>query len=299
MSRPNRPDFLCIGPEKTGTTWLYDLLRSHPDVWLPPVKETRFLNEGSFLVPRHSLGRVLFSNHWHYKGLRKHLLSIPRRMAKALVRPGTWGDAGWVFRYCLGRRSFSWYGNLYRAAGDRLCGDISPLHYHVSEDRIRELAEHNPSTRILILLRDPVARIWSKSLMMQCAFERRAPSDVSDEQFVEYFDHLHDWWLPYDRTIALWQARFESVFVGAYDTLCDAPEEFFGQVCGFLGLDPSLATASLGHRVNEGMREPIRPALEQYLRRQYRSEVDALAVTEYGQVARRWLGSWDDAPAAT
>ena len=27
-----KPDFICIGPEKTATTWLFHVLEHHPDV---------------------------------------------------------------------------------------------------------------------------------------------------------------------------------------------------------------------------------------------------------------------------
>ena len=39
------PDCLYIGAQKAGTTWLHTVLKSHKDVWLPPVKELQFLNE--------------------------------------------------------------------------------------------------------------------------------------------------------------------------------------------------------------------------------------------------------------
>lgn len=39
-----KPDFLIIGAEKAGTTWLYDVLRAHPDLYLPDVKEVHFFN---------------------------------------------------------------------------------------------------------------------------------------------------------------------------------------------------------------------------------------------------------------
>ena len=29
------PNFLCIGAQRAGTTWLYDLLASHPEVYVP------------------------------------------------------------------------------------------------------------------------------------------------------------------------------------------------------------------------------------------------------------------------
>lgn len=39
-----RPDFLIIGAEKAGTTWLHDVLSAHPDLFLPSVKEIHFFN---------------------------------------------------------------------------------------------------------------------------------------------------------------------------------------------------------------------------------------------------------------
>lgn len=39
------PNFLIIGAEKSGTTWLYDRLRRHPDVFMPEVKEIHYFNQ--------------------------------------------------------------------------------------------------------------------------------------------------------------------------------------------------------------------------------------------------------------
>src|SRR5262245_10957802 len=40
-----RPDFLCVGAQKGGTTWLYWQLDSHPDFWMPPVKELHYFDK--------------------------------------------------------------------------------------------------------------------------------------------------------------------------------------------------------------------------------------------------------------
>ncbi len=39
------PNFLIVGAEKSGTTWLYDRLRIHPDVFMPEVKEIHYFNK--------------------------------------------------------------------------------------------------------------------------------------------------------------------------------------------------------------------------------------------------------------
>lgn len=40
------PDFLCIGAQKAGTTWLYANLSKHPDIFLPKSKELHYFNGG-------------------------------------------------------------------------------------------------------------------------------------------------------------------------------------------------------------------------------------------------------------
>ncbi len=35
-------NFLCVGAQKAGTTTLHDILKQHPDIYLPDIKETKF-----------------------------------------------------------------------------------------------------------------------------------------------------------------------------------------------------------------------------------------------------------------
>jgi hypothetical protein len=38
------PDFLCVGAQKAGTSWLYHQLTLHPDFWMPPIKELHYFD---------------------------------------------------------------------------------------------------------------------------------------------------------------------------------------------------------------------------------------------------------------
>jgi len=38
------PSFLCIGAQKAGTTWLHNMLRQHPELFLPETKELSFFD---------------------------------------------------------------------------------------------------------------------------------------------------------------------------------------------------------------------------------------------------------------
>src|SRR4029078_12123362 len=47
------PDFLCVGAQKAGTSWLYRQLEPHPDFWMPPVKELHYLDNLNRTKRRH------------------------------------------------------------------------------------------------------------------------------------------------------------------------------------------------------------------------------------------------------
>jgi hypothetical protein len=40
-----KPNFLFIGADKTGSTWLYQLLRQHPQVYVPNIKDVYFFDQ--------------------------------------------------------------------------------------------------------------------------------------------------------------------------------------------------------------------------------------------------------------
>jgi hypothetical protein len=44
MRRPRLPTFLYIGPDKTGSTWMYEVLRQHPRAFVPTTKDLYFFD---------------------------------------------------------------------------------------------------------------------------------------------------------------------------------------------------------------------------------------------------------------
>lgn len=56
-------DFLGIGAQKCGTTWLYSLLNNHPRLYFPPAKELHFWNNQTYPVSAPALDsyKKLFS----------------------------------------------------------------------------------------------------------------------------------------------------------------------------------------------------------------------------------------------
>ncbi len=128
MSGQRWPDFLVIGAGKCGTTSLYHYLKQHPDVFLPTVKETNF-----FALAGHR----------------------PRRPEDDPEGLYYWPEA------VTDERA---YADLFLAAKPhQRCGEVSPMYLYSrqSPDRIRRAL---PDVRLIVILRDPAERLWSRYL---------------------------------------------------------------------------------------------------------------------------------------
>lgn len=138
------PDFLCVGMVKAATDWLFDQLLHHPDFWIPPVKELRYLN---LPVPRMDNTVRKLS---HYKPKRRSLahdadLAFLEEAIPLAGQP----------------RDLDRYAALFRFKGTHLSGDISPGYYDLDGETIAAIARRFPALKIVLMLREPLERVWS------------------------------------------------------------------------------------------------------------------------------------------
>jgi len=138
------PDFLCVGMEKAATGWLYDQLKAHPDFWMPPVKELRYLHMGSPAMDD------VVRAHSQQKARRRKEVDAAGQAFLA--------EAATLVRH---PRDFRKYGMLFRFKGVRLSGDISPGYWRLRQPDIDVLAAQFPRLKVLLMVRDPVERAWS------------------------------------------------------------------------------------------------------------------------------------------
>ena len=134
------PDFLVIGAQRAGTTWLHRVLQQHPNLWLPPVKELHYFDK---LDTKRT---ILDAKERRRVGFRGLITIDP-----------------WFFRYWLMRRSDAWYEALFRQAQrkGRLTGEITPAYATLDEDVLRRIRRTNNDIKLVFIMRDPVERAWS------------------------------------------------------------------------------------------------------------------------------------------
>lgn len=253
------PDFLCLGTQRAGTTWLYRALSETPGFWMPPFKELNAFGPGG---PRQNLGQKLLQ--FHARLGQELAREVPDR---ALLR--------WFAELCLARQmDLAWYQRLFAPAGSDCTGDISPIYYVLPPQRLAHIAGLLPETKVLVVLREPLERALSQRRFM--ISRGLWPKDITDNDvLVRLRDKMGSRWSDHGGAIARIEAAFPGrVGIFFYDDLLRDPAGFLDRITAFLGRPrPAGPLPELG-RVNTTStplaplsREAVRALAGSYLTR--------------------------------
>ena len=261
------PDFLCIGVHKGGTTWLYQQLDSHPDFWMPPLKELHYLDQLS-RVQRSSSPRCRDDRD------RRFLENINSLRAKPHL-------------------DFEHYAQLFEPKGTLLSGDISPNYSTLNNEVIRRVVRYFPNLKVICLARDPVERLWSH-LSMEVHYHQIEAFDATD------IDEINRQLLrrglllrSYPSTIvARWKRhvnpeRFRIYF---FDDLQRNPTELRRCILDFLGADPGKADNGVAADYNSWAtmgKLPLSDKVRSHLAQFFKKELKTCAA-RLGGAARNW-----------
>jgi len=239
-----KPDFIGIGPPKTGTTWIYQNLLNHPQVEMPPDKEIRFFWERYF-VGKLSLRELLTGDHWHVKGRRTfHKNRFKKHFSDLIKFKLNSAELCWDTTYRLGNRSYRWYASLFQQ--EIVSGDITAKYCELPEAEISRISQVFPRLKIIITLRDPVEREWSRAKMNLSKKPGRLLSDIKHSEFLAQFnDPPQKKANDYAPLIEQWRRFFgdDQVLVLFYDELLENPFHYFSKLCDFLAISTPEASA--------------------------------------------------------
>lgn len=150
------PDFFCIGPQRTGSTWLHANLVRHPEILLHRDKETFFFSTiGEPSSPR-----------FKYPNLEDYLGSFIDTPGEFILK-----------NYHALRRCGCFYS-------PKILGESTASYCLLGKDVLEDLQILNPELKVIMLLRDPVERAWShanKDLV------RDTGKSANESQYVEFF----------------------------------------------------------------------------------------------------------------
>lgn len=220
------PDFLIVGPQRTGSSWLRTNLCKHPQVFMPFKKEIFFFSHlrrrehKRFRSNRLEPYCDLFRIPWH-----KQLERSAKALRRGLLLPAT------------------------------VRGEATASYATMPEADISNIFALNPAMRIIIMVRDPVQRSWSHAKKTLVRDRRLSLEDVPFEEFAHYYRSQANLERgAFSAIIAKWRrfAADGAVFVADYRKLCAEPLALLTETQQFLGIasGPRFAQRHLHTIVN-------------------------------------------------
>lgn len=167
--------FLSVGAMKAGTTFLFNALNQHPDLYFTPEKELHFFAQstglstdlrkpllrnkfGSFKSRSFMPGEILSSD------FRRHRLSMVmhNRFSKIQDADVLREIVRWYAdRYLTTPVDDAWFDRVFEGAGDRYACDFSNYHSLLDNRGWQHAKALCGDLKVLYTLRHPVERLWS------------------------------------------------------------------------------------------------------------------------------------------
>jgi len=230
---PRRPDFIGIGAQRSGTTWLYRNLGLHPAVWMPPLKEIHYFDqlhgEERDLGPKMRL-RYLQANlgKWNAElasGASIDAIRHKLRWASRLTDSLDVDD--------------EWYGRLFEEAlPGQVAGEITPAYAVLPEEGVAHAKALNPDLRILFMMRHPVERMISGAIHQLTTASGTLDVPRIEDILTEMETGRCRSRSGYRQTIENWERHFSREQIGYlfFDDLQDDPSKVLQHACRHLGV---------------------------------------------------------------
>ena len=278
------PDFLVIGTQKAGTTWLHRNLQSHPRIWMPKEKELHYFDE-KMRIPS-SLWQRLRGRRPADVRWRRQV----RRQYMALRKKFSYQDLRWDLRYFLGRYNDRWYASLFEQGKGHLTGETTPSYGIIDRERVARVYEIMPEAKIIFMMRSPIERDCS-AVEMGLRFKGRSPDQASIAELQAEFDRPKlRLFSDYRRTLEHWGTYYppEQIFVGFLEDISFFPNELLRDLYSFLEVDASAKYRVITRKIHSGAGSEMSARFASLLAGNYHEALERLAA-DFGGYTAFWL----------
>jgi hypothetical protein len=285
MGNNRPPDFLIISPHGSATTWLYNNLRFHPNIWLTPIKELDFFN-ADMLSFKKKRRRYVRNLRFRFSRITRKLVTLDTSLLR---------DLRWDGHFFLRRRTNDWYIKLFRPLAGQISGEATPTYALLRTEKIREIQRMNPDIKMIYLLRNPMDRSWSAAIKYSARIKKRLLSEVSDEEIyenlnstriVERTNHF--------KSLGNWETVFgpDQIFIDFFENVINEPKDLLLRIYEFLGVTTSeeFVSPKVREKINSAgkYKSAIPRRFQLHLARQQISHLRSLS-QRFGDPASQWL----------
>ncbi|MFN0275516.1 MAG: sulfotransferase family protein [Chitinophagales bacterium] len=144
MTEYKLPNFLIVGAGKAGTTSLHLYLQQHPEVFMSPVKETNYFSDADMKF-----------EHFNLDYRQDIGIDIDKYLAGAMDKKV----------HIAHIRTWEQYKKLFRdVKEEKAIGEVSNSYLSLPS-AAQEIRKKLPGVKIVMILRNPVERLYSQFLM--------------------------------------------------------------------------------------------------------------------------------------
>ena len=171
-------DFLGIGAQKSATTWLNFMFESHPEIWVPPVKELQFFNDllmdGAFK--------------WTSSHRKFHAMNVLKYQINS--DDPDWNRIRCAVHIAKDEIDIDWYREIFNfAPEDTIKGEITPEYSLLPERHVKSIVEANPDLKVFLIMREPFERAKSAvrmNLSKRINVKECSKSEINEEALKEF-----------------------------------------------------------------------------------------------------------------
>jgi len=249
------PDFFIVGPQRTGTSWLYRNLDEHPQIFMSKPKELFFFNKlRSKDHPRYRSDELSwYLDFFTPQRFYRKMLKRQKRFGKIYL-PNVRGEA---------------------------TASYSTLHPGI----IEEITILNPKIKIIMIIRNPIDRAWSHAKKELSEKQGRTLDRITDTEFKEFFNQSYQLKCArYADNIDTWSEFLSegNIFVDFFDDIKSNPERLLLNVFSFLGVeDDQKFISSLAY-------EKVNSTEASHIPRKYKLYLEELLKPELEKLEKRF-----------
>jgi len=263
-----KPDLVCIGAQKAGTSWFHEVFGSRSDVWVPPFKELHFFDH-KFIPANRRWTK------WHVakgvKSAKARYHSNPEAYDPDFLEYLRMIETPPMFN---GR----WYRSIFAKSGaQQICMDVTPEYCTIPDEGVEFVKRFLPHSQFLFIVRDPLERVISQ-LRMNLSRKKLTPSShcewieaVSDPELLVRGDYI--------QYIPRWRQHFSDkrLLIMPFAKIKTSPYEFLSEVERFVGLPKSIYLEDPSKQIHKTSRIKIPEFAIDYLREKIQPQHDFLA----------------------
>ncbi|MDO5509501.1 MAG: sulfotransferase domain-containing protein [Weeksellaceae bacterium] len=239
-------DFIGIGAQKAGTTWLYKNLEAMPQFSLPSMKEIHYFDRAvnypsPDMLREPKAMKKIFSPYWAQKFGRKMY---------AAAKKSDWDEMKWLANSWFSNIDDDWYLSIFENL-EGIKGEITPSYSMLERHDIEKMYAVAPQAKLILMLRNPVDRAWSHYRF----HKGKGQYAMQHEEIMAFMKNdaqrrRSDFRTVIENYYSVYPAN--QILIGFYDAIKHQPKALLTEIVQFLGGDPKEIEAycTLERKIN-------------------------------------------------